>query len=387
MNSRLGLFLALAETEDYEEGPILHRHLIEDDGRRRRVRRFSRAALQHPIMSAFTTLFGCGCDQSLITLCGLDHRAFRTLLRSFEPIYNRYSPYSSSGRIRRLRAERFGRPRSMTALQCLALYLTWTRTQGMINWVCIIFGVTGSVASLFLRFARRIIVQTMRSIRCAAIVMPSDVEIARFKQAITNRHPRLQNVYCVADGVKLRLQQSGNAVIQNAFYNGWTHDHYVGNVLVFAPSGRIIACALNAPGCLHDSTIASYGDIYRKLREAYGRTGGLCVVDSAFAVARHPFLIKSSNTPNPENLGGMDYEMSVQATAARQSAEWGMRAVQSSFPRLLDRIVYEERGERRLVLLSIVYLFNFRTSTVGLNQLLSVYMPWLDRDAEALFHV
>ena len=132
----------------------------------------------------------------------------------------------------------------------------------------------------------------MRGRSDAAITMPSADEIYHFKRAIANRHPLLVDVFCVADGLKLRLQQSGDLLIQRAFYNGWTHDHYVGNVLVFAPNGRVIACSLNAPGCLHDSIIADYGDIYTKLAKAYEETCGRCVVDSAFCSSRHPFLIK-----------------------------------------------------------------------------------------------
>lgn len=41
--------------------------------RRRRDRRTTGRALHHPTMSAFMTLFGSGCDQSLITATGLDH--------------------------------------------------------------------------------------------------------------------------------------------------------------------------------------------------------------------------------------------------------------------------------------------------------------------------
>ena len=57
-----------------------------------------------------------------------------------------------------------------------------------------------------------------------------------------------------------------------------------------------------------------------------------------------------------------------------------MRALQGSFPRLKDRMIYEERGERRLWLEMIVYLFNYRARRVGLNQILNVYMPacWKD---------
>ena len=34
-----------------------------------------------------------------------------------------------------------------------------------------------------------------------------------------------------------------------------------------------------------------------------------------------------------------------EATSMRQSAEWGMRSFQSSFPRIKDRIIYEEGSE------------------------------------------
>ncbi|POM71840.1 Hypothetical protein PHPALM_11534 [Phytophthora palmivora] len=67
------------------------------------------------------------------------------------------------------------------------------------------------------------------------------------------------------------------------FYNGWTHDHYVSNVFAFSPQGLVIACALNAPGCMHDSQIAEWGNVYAKLEEVYAATGGCVVVDSAFA--------------------------------------------------------------------------------------------------------
>lgn len=87
------------------------------------------------------------------------------------------------------------------------------------------------------------------------------VLLSEFKMAFRRRHSELCHVFCVADGLKLMHEQSGDVVIQNRFYNGWTHDHYVSNVLVFPPNGREIACALNAPGSCHDATVASTGDI------------------------------------------------------------------------------------------------------------------------------
>jgi hypothetical protein len=65
----------------------------------------------------------------------------------------------------------------------------------------------------------------------------------------------------------------------------------------------------------------------------------------------------------------------------RQSAEWGMRAFQSSMPRIKDRMKFEERGERLVTLSAMIYLYNFRARTVGINQLNSFYAAPLNRDA------
>jgi hypothetical protein len=55
----------------------------------------------------------------------------------------------------------------------------------------------------------------------------------------------LVDVFYVMDGLKLPLEASGRYRMQECFYNGWTHDHYVSNVFVFCPSGVIIACSIN----------------------------------------------------------------------------------------------------------------------------------------------
>ena len=82
--------------------------------------------------------------------------------------------------------------------------------------------------------------------------------------------------------------------MQERFYNGWTHNHYVTSVFVFCPNGIILIAFFNVPGAVHDSQIAHWGKIYDKLDEVYKATCGKCTVDSAFAKVNRPFLIKSS---------------------------------------------------------------------------------------------
>jgi hypothetical protein len=91
------------------------------------------------------------------------------------------------------------------------------------------------------------------------------------------------------DGLKLMLEQSGNALIQEQFYNGWMHNHYVMSLICFCLDGTIPIIFCNIPGTVHDSQVADYGDIYNKLELVYLRDGAKCTVDSAFGNVSRDF--------------------------------------------------------------------------------------------------
>ena len=256
----------------------------------------------------------------------------------------------------------------------------------------LIFGMTMTNLSVYVRFARRIIIEVLRNDPVAAIRIPTDNEIESYKNAISEKHPRLENVWCTMDGLKLCLQQAPAQEIQERYYNGWTHDHYVTSIFCFCPDGTIPIAYFNAPGSFHDSKVAHFGGVYDKLRMVYDQNGGKCTADSAFCSDgdNFPFIIKSKREPmEAEGVTREEREhvaaMQVQATSMRQSAEWGMHALQSSFPRLKDRFIYEERGERKLVLTSLILIYNYRTRMVGINQILNYYMPHLRQNANACY--
>lgn len=218
----------------------------------------------------------------------------------------------------------------------------------------------------------------------AKVEMPNDEKVVQLCAVTRFRHPLLTDVFAVADGLKLYFQQCDGLDEQSMYYNGWKHDHFITNVLVFSIDGRMIATVMNAPGSLHDSTLAEWGGIYDKLAAVHERTGAKCCVDSAFQSATNDFMVKSSeNITAAEDC--MDLLRAQQATSLRQAAEWGMRAIQSSFPRLKDRIFYEESGVERRIFLSLMpLLYNFRLHHVGLNQLRNTYMPHLSADSRYL---
>lgn len=352
--------------------------------RRRRQRRIPRCALLVPKQSAWRRVYESGSDQALITMTGMDFETFHYLEPDFKYFYDKYSPYSKDGVIVALQHNSAdsvpkGRPRLMSAADGLGLVLTWTRTRGSTMVLELIFGMTQTSISDYLAFCTHILINVLMGKEEAKIKRPTIEKIQEYKQAVLQRHPLLEDVWCTMDGLKLMLECAGDGVVQNRFYNGWTCDHYVGAVLVFCPDGTIPMCCYNVPGTVHDSNIAIIGNIYNKLEEIYNSTGGKCTVDSAFARTSYPFLIKSCN-PQPD-MTLNEIEVAKDATSMRQSSEWGMRAFQASFPRIKDRITIEYRGQRKLMMKLMVHLYNLRTRKVGINQILNVYMPCLNEDA------
>jgi hypothetical protein len=104
-----------------------------------------------------------------------------------------------------------------------------------------------------------------------------------------------------------------------------------------------------------------------------------------------PYIIKSSQTNyigegNTDAAVRQDIMRKRQATSMRQSSEWGMRAMQSSFPRMCDRMAYEQKGERRIAIKMMVYLYNLRARMVGINQIRNFFQPALNRDAHNLIN-
>jgi DDE superfamily endonuclease len=381
----LGLIL-LSDEEDQNQSFRKSLHL---SGRRMRSGKIQRASLQPIANSSFCRLFASGRDDALITLCGFDHTTFTSLLALFEPMFHQYSPFytDESGRLLKKTSQSRGRPRVVTPTIALGLVLAWTRTRGSSMVLQMIFGMTATLLSIWLRFGRRILVKVLQDQPEARVEMPNGAEIESFQKAINDKYPSLTNVWGSMDGLKLYLQQAGRkdgrGDVQNYFYNGWTHDHYVSNLFLFSPDGKIRKYFINAPGCWHDSTLANASGIYDDLDEIYHAHGGAqVVVDSAFSKDNRPSLVKSHQNIVDRFGNIRDHGSRFRdATSVRQMAEWGMRGLQGSFPRLKDRLLYEDRGERKIIIHLVVLLFNYRASTVGINQIQSSFMPHLVRSA------
>lgn len=336
-----------------------------------------RIALLDPHLSPWVKLYSSGSTGAMIILTGLDYATFHYLAVKFEVLYNKYTPYSGHGRIKLKPINAcYYRPRLLDSRGCLALTLAFLRVRGRHSNLSMLFGTGSTVTSLFIKFGRRLFLRLVRDLSEAQVRMPSLGDIDFCKSRVVEKYPTLVDVWFTMDGLKLPIEKPTDFEMQQRFYNGWVHGHYIGNVLVFSSDGRIVACSLNNIGNMHDSEIAVIGGIYAKLDEQWLRSRGKGVVDSAFNTGAYNQLIKSGHVL-PTNASDLQRVQQVEATSLRQSAEWGMRGFQSSFPRFYDTIPYEENGERLLMLLSAVYLFNIRARHVGFNQIQTVFLPFL----------
>jgi hypothetical protein len=233
-----------------------------------------------------------------------------------------------------------------------------------------------------MRFGRRLLLRVLREDPNGAVVVPNNNKIDRFVLSINEKYPALYNCWGGMDGLKLRVEKAGDYQIQNLFFNGWQHGHYISKLFLFSPDGKIRACYINALGTMHDSTMAKRGSVYNKIDLLFAERGAKIVVDLAFSSEAGQSMFKSWQL-NIDNQGYVWQNLQVQrqATSVRQLSEWGMRGLQASFPRLKDRLMWEEKGERQLVLEMKVRLYNYHALVVGLNQILLVFMPQLERSA------
>jgi hypothetical protein len=77
--------------------------------------------------------------------------------------------------------------------------------------------------------------------------------------------------------------------------------------------------------------------------------------------------------------GNKRYREIRQATLAQQTAEWGMRMIQTVFPWNKDQFVYKEKGEWRICLKMLVLIYNMWCARmVRINQICNTYMKHLE---------
>jgi len=177
----------------------------------------------------------------MITLTGFTHDAFNYLLTMFAPVYDAYTPFADVGGFNIKKIEGMGRPHQICAEDGLCLFLGWSCMRGSMMVLQLIFGMTMTPLSKYLRFARQIVVNILK------IALPTNEKLGEYRQVIASRHPALQDDWGTMDSLKVLIEEAPDGIVQSLFYNGWKSAHFVTAELRFAPDGTIPACFYNIP--------------------------------------------------------------------------------------------------------------------------------------------
>ncbi|CAD6897921.1 unnamed protein product [Tilletia controversa] len=331
---------------------------------KRRQPCLTRASLLSPSLSAAAHLLHARKDSGYISVFGLDVKTFDLLLAKASSFF---PPPPLKVR----------RPRLLSVRAHLALTLYYLTTPQRQKSISIVFGIVPSAVSPAIWVGLRALRVMMEADPDYwAIRWPSPDTMKSMAAAVRAREPLLKHVFGFVDGLNLRIYQPGDVDEQNAYYNGWLADTYCSQVLVFLPNGEIAWTSFNCPGSWHDSKIAA--GLYKLLTNPTRTPGSFAVLaDSAFPYTAE---IAGRILSRPKDkIVGKETDVSKlrlweAVTRQRQSAEWGMRALQGAFGRL-DLRLPVHKTKRALLLYVVFRLHNFRTRIVGLNQIKEVYFP------------
>ncbi len=135
---------------------------------------------------------------------GFNVDSFDRILLMFGPMYSGHTPFDESGRIVKFQYTR-GRKREVQPEDCLRLVLVWMQTRGLLNVLQLVFGLTYTNLSVYLRFGVRLLVETFRDNPLARVSIPSMEKIESFKEAFAARHLLLTDCWVTMNGLKLYL--------------------------------------------------------------------------------------------------------------------------------------------------------------------------------------
>ena len=226
----------------------------------------------------------------------------------------------------------------------------------------------------------QLVVTKLKHHPLAKVKFPSEEKMAHFAQLSQEREPAVDDVIGFMDGLALTSECTSDELEQNAMYNGYHSDTMVNNVFVYGPDGKVFLCAINFPGSWHDGSITAnilpyirnnIGNYKMCVDQGFPRTG------DANLILVGPISKKQAKKLAP-NLRPYFLRISNIYTSLRQASEWGMRALQGTFPRCKKRLP-GNAWKRKKVIQSIVLIHNLRTELVGLNQISMVFDPENER--------
>jgi hypothetical protein len=133
-------------------------------------------------------------------MLGFDCNSFDQVLEKFAPMFFGHTPHDASGMIVEFEYIR-GQKREVQHKDCLELMLVWPHTRGLLNVLQLVFGLTYSNLSVYLRFGMHLTVKTFWNNPLAGVSIPLAEEIETFNAAFAEQQPLLNDCWATMDGL------------------------------------------------------------------------------------------------------------------------------------------------------------------------------------------
>lgn len=330
-------------------------------------------------LSQWNFIYASQCNRAFMIFTRLTAAAFDRLLHKFALSYDATTMRNLTDGEWFHDLERPAR-RDLPAHAGLALALRWCCSTSTIQELCVFFGIIPSTFSRFLPYCLSLLLVTLQSDHAGRVEWPTEDEQFIMADMVSLKYPRLAGCFGTLDGLRLPLEESGDIVAQNNYYNGWVKKHNIVNVFIWGADGTLIGYGINFPGTYHDSHVCSDAGLYQAIRDKQHASLFLAG-DAAFvdpnggfeALVGGPKIrrVAKANERGPQNIEEGLWEQNL--TSYRQASEWGNAYLCMQFPRLKCKWRANDAPFRRLAITTILHLANYRTRVVGRNQLDTVF--------------
>ena len=307
-------------------------------------------------------IYKCADESSFVNLTSLTRDSFKKLLVEFAKYYKINT------------ARKGGRPSKLLyhhqALGCILMY--YSDTMGY-KTLCQIFAIPPPTLSRVLYNGELALARVLKNEYEARIVWPSLEEQRQWALKVEQKNNIVKGRWGFIDGKNLRIESPTNEELQNAYYNGWLHSVFVTGSICFGVDGTITWYRHNCPGSWNDGETSRKFQI-KLARDDINLPNHGVLSDSAFPVTG--LMFRRIITPLKDNdleradpaVRGMLLRLSNAIVSLRQSAEWGMGAVEKVYRRLLLKLPYNQK-RRALRLSNLFRLYNYRVRTTHISQI------------------
>lgn len=352
------------------------------DSALRRLSRFyfTRPDLLLPMDAPAAAVLQSRTDKGMLQFMHVDRRTFDLILENVDPMWVRSRlPAGENGRV--------GRPNMLSGELCVALALTWMCTTVNEAQLEQLYGVGHSVVNRDLDEGLEQLENACVRLGCVPQWPSRDrqEQLAEVMDEYWGPDIFGTKAFALVDGLRSPVESPGGLVAQNLLYSGFMREVNVLSLLVFTIDGKIIYADVGHPGRMSDNTLQP------RLTHILTEPGNLApghgilgddifrnaATDRIYITQYHvPDIIDAEFVRENRNL------FAVQQKAKRQGVEWGMRSIQTMWPRI-KKALPNDPAKRIARLRLAVYLTNLLAEYVNHhNELKTVYMEAFLRNGE-----